>query len=222
MNADTGVAAAYMAEHVLARAGKGGLSGKTCAVSGSDARSLALAKTLVSLGAAPLSFSDASGSIVEPEGFDLEAIQQLESMLANRGRLQEFRHVSSTAAFHASAEDSVWARTKGAQVAFPAVSNNEVSADDAASLAEAGCLAVLEVADRGCSVNAVGVLEQRGVVFAPSKLVTAVGSDSDLSRSALGVLEAVQAAGETAGYKPLNLRAGSSVLAFVRVAAAMR
>ena len=107
-------------------------------MTGSDARALALGRTLVALGATPVSFSDTTGSIVDAEGFDANTVAQLESMLANRGRLQEFRHVSRTASFHDSTE-SVWTLCPGAEVAFPTTSTNEVNADDAAALADNGC-----------------------------------------------------------------------------------
>jgi len=78
--------------------------------------------------------------------------------------------------------------------------------------------AVFEVADRACSSNAVGVLESRKVLFAPSKLVTAIGADEDLPRHFSALLDAVEAACEGVGCSANNLKVGGSVLAFSRIA----
>ena len=217
--ADTGRGAALVAGHAMERISKKSVKGLRCALTGSDARSLALARALIELGAAPVSFTDATGALVQPRGFDASDVDALEALLQARGRLSEFHHVSSAAAFHDASTGPVWAHVKGsAELAFPTQSTNEVNADDAAMLVEGGCRGVFEVADRACSTNAVGVLESHKAVFAPSKLVSAVGADQDLNAHFAALLDAVQVASVGVGCDPSNLKVGASVLAFSRVA----
>jgi glutamate dehydrogenase (NADP+) len=159
------------------------LQGKRVAISGSTERAFALAEALLRVGAIPTSFSDTTGCLIDiKNGFDEPTIQHLAQHVKGfgsmaqqqRGKLNEYRPTSSSCIFYPITDVTVFQRVKGCEVAFPAISPSEVSADDAADLASSGCKALFEVSDRACTENAIRVLEERDVLFAPSKAVTAV------------------------------------------------
>jgi len=200
------------------------LKGKKCILSGSGKKTVVLAKLLCEIGAVPVSFSDATGVLLDNEGFDLDSVISLEKLIANHGRLEDFRHVSKTCSFHpAGSGKSLWELAKG-DAAFPAMSHSEVSADDAALLADHGCKIVFEAYDRACSENAIQVFKDRKVLFAPSKLVlaaplnVAAQTNDSLQSKAKKILGDVIVAAQENGYQGSDLQAGACIVAFKRLA----
>lgn len=57
----------YFAKRMLADKGQS-LEGKRCLITGSNALAVAVAEKLIELGAIPITFSDQSGFIYEPNG----------------------------------------------------------------------------------------------------------------------------------------------------------
>ena len=97
---------AYFAKRLLEEKGQS-LAGKRCLVTGSNATALALAEKLVELGAIPVTFSDSSGFIYEPTGFDAAKVKTVQKIKAERGaRVGRYIIASTAAKFNEPA--SMW------------------------------------------------------------------------------------------------------------------
>jgi glutamate dehydrogenase (NADP+) len=62
-----GFSTVYFAKRMLADKGQS-LEGKMCLITGSNATAVAVAEKLLELGAVPITFTDQSGFIYEPQG----------------------------------------------------------------------------------------------------------------------------------------------------------
>ena len=147
------------------------LEGSRCLISGAGSLARSVAEKLLQVGALPLTLSDTSGFILAEDGLtrnDLEAVELLKS----KGQsLASFAVTRAKMKFVPAVESgSLWELAKG-EVAFPCVSQGEINVDDALALEGNGCFAVFECADRACTPNARILLQDRKVLFAPSKAV---------------------------------------------------
>merc|ERR1719345_80964 len=150
------------------------LAGKRCVVSGSGNVAQYTCEKLLQLGAIPLSFSDRSGYVVEPDGFTHEKLAIMMDLKNNhRGkRVGEYCNHSSTAVFH---EGKLPWEIQKVDCAFPSAHENEISAADAKALVASGCRGVFEGANMPTTPEGVEVLEKAKVVFGPGKAANAGG-----------------------------------------------
>ncbi len=78
-----GYGVVYFAKKMLEDKGLS-LQGKRCLITGSNYVALAVAEKLIELGAIPLTFSDSSGHIYEPGGFDLAKVKTVQKIKSDR------------------------------------------------------------------------------------------------------------------------------------------
>lgn len=127
---------------------------------------------LLQLGGVPLTFSDSSGFIYEPDGFSEEQVATLMTIKnVERGRVADYLAYSRTATFHEGKRP--WAVP--CDLAFPSATQNELGGGDAASLAVGGCRGVFEGANMPCTPEAVESFRETGVIFGPGKAANAGG-----------------------------------------------
>ena len=67
------------------------IEGKRVAVSGSGNVAQFAVEKLLQLGAVPVTMSDSSGTLYEPNGFTIEQLSQIMTIKRNKGRLSEFQ-----------------------------------------------------------------------------------------------------------------------------------
>jgi glutamate dehydrogenase/leucine dehydrogenase len=87
------------------------IEGKRVIVSGSGNVAQFAVEKLLQLGAVPVTMSDSSGTLYEPEGFTIEQLSHIMAIKRNRGRLAEFQlSPQGTALFlcHSPAPAFVW------------------------------------------------------------------------------------------------------------------
>ena len=95
-----GYSPVHFAKHMLEARGDS-LVGKRCLITGSGKVALAVADRLVALGAIPLTFSDQSGHIYEPEGIADSKLRQISTIKAERGaRIGRYIIASTTAKYN--------------------------------------------------------------------------------------------------------------------------
>jgi len=148
------------------------LKGAQCIVSGSGNVAQYTIEKLLHLGAIPLTCSDSTGYILEPNGFTkekLEIIMDLKNV--KRARISEYTKLSSTAKFFPGKKP--W-EVKGV-IAFPSATQNEIDENDAKTLAANGCKLVVEGANMPSTNEAIEVYKAKGVVFCPGKAANAGG-----------------------------------------------
>ncbi len=231
----TGFGAVYFAQEMLKTAAQT-IEGKTCVVSGSGNVALYCARKIHELGGKVVAMSDSDGMVHDPEGMDLDVVAAIKEV--ERGRLSDYVKRRHRAA-HFPAE-RVW-RIR-CDLAFPCATQNELSRADAQSLIDSGCRAVIEGANMPTEPDAIALLHENGVLFAPGKAANAGGvavSALEMQQNASlqnwtfrqvdERLKEIMAAihGECAHYankyhRPNDYAFGANVAGFLKVANAVR
>lgn len=232
----TGFGTVYFAREMMARADES-LEGAVCAISGSGNVAQFTARKLIELGAKPVSMSDSSGTIHDPDGIDEEKLTWImELKNRRRGRIREYAEHFKVE-YHEG--ENPW--SIACTAAFPCATQNELDHTDAKTLVDKGCRLVAEGANMPCTPQAVEILQSAGVMYAPGKAANAGGvavSGLEMSQNAMRLnwtypevdsrLEEIMkkihsdafAASERYG-DPGNYVLGANVAGFTRVADAM-
>jgi glutamate dehydrogenase (NADP+) len=173
----TGYGCVYFAGEMLATKGQS-LEGKTCLVSGSGNVAQYTMEKLVQLGAKPITFSDSSGYIYDEEGVNQDKLKFI-MFLKNerRGRVEEYVEKYPNAVYTATnpVDGRDWPWSHAADCAFPCATQNEIDKRDALNMVRNGVKLVCEGANMPTRPEAVNVLQDSGMLFAPGKASNAGG-----------------------------------------------
>ncbi len=230
----TGYGLLYFTEAMLKRNGHD-LKGKTCVISGAGNVAIYAAEKAYQLGAKPVTMSDSTGWVYDPEGIDLDAVKEIKEV--NRARLSEYKKYRPNAEYHEG--KGVW--SVKCDIALPCATQNELLLDDAKALVANGVIAVAEGANMPTSIEATEYLQKNGVLFAPGKASNAGGvatSALEMSQNSMrlswtfeevdeklkGIMNNIfnQAADAAEKYGfGNNYVAGANIAGFVKVADAM-
>jgi glutamate dehydrogenase (NADP+) len=164
----TGYGTVYFLEEML-RANGASVDGRTCVVSGSGNVAIYAIEKIEQLGGRVLACSDSDGVLYDADGIDLDLLKQVKEV--ERERLSRYAEARDGAVHKAGA--TIW--DIRCEIAVPCATQNELNGRDARTLADSGCLAVAEGANMPCSPEAVGVLREAGILFAPGKAANAGG-----------------------------------------------
>lgn len=170
----TGYGTVIFAREMLATKGKS-FDGARVIVSGSGNVAIYATEKVQQLGGITVAVSDSSGYVYDPDGIDLELLKQIKEV--ERGRISDYVARRGGRA-ELRTGGKVWdvAREDGGiQVALPCATQNELDESDVRSLIDGGCLAVAEGANMPCTPEAVTLLHQAGILFAPGKAANAGG-----------------------------------------------
>ncbi|ARF63930.1 MULTISPECIES: NADP-specific glutamate dehydrogenase [Streptomyces] len=165
----TGYGTVLFTEEMLRSRGES-LEGQTVAVSGSGNVAIYAVEKAQQLGATVVTCSDSSGYVVDEKGIDLALLKEIKE--AGRGRVSEYAERRGAHARFV-AGTGVW--SVPADVALPCATQNELHESDALDLVRNGVKAVAEGANMPTTPEAVRVLQEAGVAFAPGKAANAGG-----------------------------------------------
>ena len=164
----TGYGLLYMTQEMLKSNGVD-IAGKTVVVSGAGNVATYAIEKAWQLGAKPVTCSDSSGWIYDPDGIDVETLIQVKQV--QRARLTEYAKARPNSVYHEG--KGVW--TVKCDIALPCATQNELLIDDAKALVANGCMAVCEGANMPTSLEATKYLQANGVYFVPGKAANAGG-----------------------------------------------
>ena len=164
----TGYGLLYFTEEMLKSNGKD-IKDKVIAVSGAGNVAIYAIQKAWQLGAKPVTCSDSTGWIYDPEGIDVELLKEVKEV--KRARLTEYAAKRPSAVYHEG--KGVW--TVKCDVALPCATQNELGLEDAKALVANGCFAVAEGANMPTTLEATEYLQKNGVLFAPGKASNAGG-----------------------------------------------
>jgi glutamate dehydrogenase (NADP+) len=164
----TGYGLLYMTQEMLKCNGHD-IKGKIVAVSGAGNVAIYAIDKAWQMGAKPVTCSDSTGWIYDPDGIDLAVLKQVKEV--ERARLTEYAKARPNAVYHEG--KGVW--TVKCDVALPCATQNELLLDDAKALVANGCMAVCEGANMPTSLDATKFLQESGVLFVPGKAANAGG-----------------------------------------------
>ncbi len=239
----TGYGLVYIAGAALESEGIS-LEGKTALISGSGNVAQFTAEKLIHLGAKPLSFSDTSGCIYDPEGINaekLEFVKYLKNVL--RGRISEYV-VKYPSSFFLPREkeasfNPLW--DFKTDLAFPCATQNEIEESDAAHLADNGVILIAEGANMPTTAAGTTILQSRDIIYLPSKAANAGGVavsglemaqnstrlqwtpqkvDKELLKIMRNIFSTISETAEQYGMRG-NYTDGANIASFLRVSSAM-
>ncbi|WP_069812257.1 NADP-specific glutamate dehydrogenase [Streptomyces sp. TP-A0874] len=146
------------------------LDGQRVAVSGSGNVAIYATEKAQQLGATVVTCSDSDGYVVDDKGIDLDLLKEVKE--SGRGRVSEYAQRRGGASRFVPGR-GVW--EVPCDVALPCATQNEITGDDAITLVRNGVKAVAEGANMPTMPEAVRVLQEAGVAFAPGKAANAGG-----------------------------------------------
>ena len=232
----TGYGTVYMMEDMLARVGNS-LEGKTCVVSGSGNVAQFATEKINHLGGKVVTMSDSSGFVYIPDGIDSEKLAYIMDLKnVKRGRIEE-------AAEELGGEFHAGKRPWGVpcDLAFPCATQNEISADEAKTLLQNGCIGVSEGANMPTVQEGIDAFIDAKILFAPSKAANAGGvavsglemsqnsariswKEDELQQLLRDIMQGIHDSCVEYGAEPgghVNYLKGANVAGFVKVADAM-
>ncbi len=235
----TGYGLCYYTQEALKCLKNTDFSGKKVAVSGAGNVAIYAIEKVYQLGGTPVTCSDSTGWIYDPQGIDLELLKEVKEV--KRQRLTEYAAARPSAEYHekAAGEHGVW--SVKCDIALPCATQNELDANDAKMLIENGVIAVCEGANMPSTPEAVEAFKKAGVLFGPAKAANAGGVatsalemsqnserlhwsfeevDEKLQDIMKGIVHNSLDAAEKYGMKG-DLVAGANIAGFEKVAEAM-
>ncbi len=230
----TGYGLLYLTQELLKCNGKD-IAGKTVAVSGAGNVAIYAIEKAWQLGAKPVTCSDSSGWVYDPDGIDVAVLKDVKEV--RRARLTEYVAARPNAVYHEG--KGVW--TTPCDVALPCATQNELLIDDAKALVKNGCFCVCEGANMPTSLEATKYFQDNGVLFCPGKAANAGGVavsglemsqnserrswtfeevDSMLHDIMVGIFHNLDDAAKEYGMEG-NYVAGANIAGFLKIADAM-
>ncbi|MBR5970577.1 MAG: NADP-specific glutamate dehydrogenase [Lachnospiraceae bacterium] len=164
----TGYGLLYLTEELMKCNGMDP-EGKVVAVSGAGNVAIYAIEKAQQLGMKPVTCSDSTGWIYDPEGIDLKLLKDVKEV--KRARLTEYAKKRKKAEYHEG--KGVW--SVKCDVALPCATQNELDLADAKKLVKNGCKVVCEGANMPTTMDATAFLQKSGVLFVCGKASNAGG-----------------------------------------------
>ena len=230
----TGYGLLYLTEEMLHCNGKE-LAGKTVVVSGAGNVATYAIEKAWQLGAKPVTCSDSTGWVYDPDGIDVDTLIEVKQI--RRARLTEYAKARPNCQYHEG--KGVWSIP--CDVALPCATQNELTLEDARLLVANGCFAVAEGANMPTTLDATKYFQDSGVLFCPGKASNAGGVatsalemsqnsqrlswtfeevDAKLKTIMVNIFHNVDNAAKEYGMEG-NYVAGANIAGFLKVADAM-
>jgi len=167
----TGFGVVYFTQEMLATKGET-LKGKTVAVSGFGNVAWGAVKKATELGAKVVTLSGPDGYIYDKEGISGPKIDyMLELRATNEDIVKPYAYEFEGVEFIQGKHP--W--DVKCDIALPCATQNELNADDARKLVENGCMCVCEAANMPCTPDAIEILLEHKILYAPGKAANAGG-----------------------------------------------
>ena len=168
----TGYGLLYMTREMLKSNGID-IAGKTCAVSGSGNVAIYACQKAIQMGAKPVTVSDSTGWIYDPEGIDVALLKEVKEV--KRARLTEYAAKRPSAQYHDKKAEGTNQWEIKVDIALPCATQNELDVEDAKKLVANGVIAVCEGANMPTTLEATKYLQDSKVFFVPGKAANAGG-----------------------------------------------
>lgn len=234
----TGYGLLYLTAEML-KCNNNTIEGKTIAVSGSGNVAIYAIEKAWQLGGKPVTCSDSTGWVYDPEGIDVALLKEVKE--GKRARLTEYAAARPSAQYHDKATEGTNQWSVKVDVALPCATQNELNLDDAKALVANGVMAVAEGANMPTTMEATEYFQANGVLFCPGKAANAGGVatsalemsqnserlswtfeevDSKLKTIMVNIFHNLDDAAKKYGMEG-NYVAGANIAGFLKVADAM-
>lgn len=165
----TGYGLVYLVNNMLEKKGKL-IKGAKIVISGSGNVAIYAHQKIKELGGIVVAMSDSNGYIYDAEGLDLNEIKMIKEI--NNKRIIEYKNKYPNAKYSGNSKE-IW-KIK-CDIALPCATQNEINSEDAEILVNNGCYAVGEGANMPCTPEAVKILLENKILYAPGKASNAGG-----------------------------------------------
>lgn len=166
----TGYGLLFFVEEMLETIGET-MKNKKVVISGSGNVAQYAIEKVIALGGIPLTASDSDGFIYDPDGITHEKLEfLLELKNEKRGRISEYADKYGVPYY---ANEKPWKIP--CDIALPCAVQNELDEKDAKLLVKNGCKMVAEGANMPTTPEAIEVLHENGILYAPGKAANAGG-----------------------------------------------
>ena len=164
----TGYGLLYLTDELMRPHGNT-LQGQTVVVSGAVNVATYAIQKAIQLGAKPVTCSDSTGWVYDPDGIDVAALKEIKEV--KRARLTEYKKYRPNSEYHEGR--GVWSIK--CDVALPCATQNELDIEDAKQLVANGVTAVCEGANMPTTEEATKYFQDNNVFFVPGKAANAGG-----------------------------------------------
>lgn len=167
----TGYGCVYFAQEMLSQRGEG-FEKAEVAISGSGNVAQYAAEKVLDLGGKPITLSDSSGSIHDPDGIDREKLEWVMKLKnERRGRIKEYAQEFTNATYREGQRP--W--DVACDVALPCAIENELNLEEAKTLVSNGVKCVAEGANMPTEPDAITYFQEQKILYAPGKASNAGG-----------------------------------------------
>ena len=168
----TGYGLLYLTQELMKCHGQS-MEGKTVCVSGAGNVAIYAIQKAQQMGAKPVTCSDSTGWIYDPEGIDVALLKAVKEV--KRARLTEYAAARPSAEYHEkkNGEHGVWSIK--CDIALPCATQNELNLEDAKMLVANGVMTVCEGANMPTTLDATKYFQENGVWFVGGKAANAGG-----------------------------------------------
>jgi glutamate dehydrogenase (NADP+) len=136
-----------------------------------------------------MTMSDSGGYVYAKEGFPEDAFTHLQRIKnVERGRISELADVLDGVEYHEGKKS--WELPGDVDIAMPCATQNELGKEDVEKLIKQGLEIVAEGANMPTTPEALAVIEENGITFAPGKASNAGGvatSGLEMSQNSLRI-----------------------------------
>lgn len=165
----TGYGLVYFLNEMLKEAGQT-MTGKKVMISGSGNVAFFAAKKVTELGGIVVTMSDSNHAIFNPNGINLDAIEELK--VNGRERISRYQEFDAEAEI---VEGSVWDLDVKADIALPCATQNEINQAQAERLVKNEIKMVAEGANMPSDSDAIEVYRENQIHYGPGKAANAGG-----------------------------------------------
>ncbi|HNQ67763.1 MAG TPA: NADP-specific glutamate dehydrogenase [Bacteroidales bacterium] len=232
----TGFGNVYFAQEMLATKGET-FQGKTVVVSGFGNVAWGAVRKVTELGGKVVAISGPDGYVYDKDGISGKKIDYMLQLRATNEDIVKPYSYEFGAEFHQGKRP--W--EVKCDVALPCATQNELGKEDALTLVKNGCICVCEGANMPCTPEAIEVIQEHKILFAPGKAANAGGvatSGLEMSQNSMklswsakevdeklhGIMKNIHEAcvkygKDASGY--VNYVKGANIAGFLKVADAM-
>ena len=165
----TGYGLVYFLNEMLKEAGQT-MTGKKVMISGSGNVAFFAAKKVTELGGVVVTMSDSNHAIFNPNGINLDAVEELK--VTGRERISRYQEFDAEAEI---VEGSVWDLDVKADIALPCATQNEINQAQAERLVKNAIKMVAEGANMPSDSEAIEVYRENQIHYGPGKAANAGG-----------------------------------------------
>ncbi len=232
----TGFGNVYFAQEMLATKGET-FQGKTVVVSGFGNVAWGAVRKVTELGGKVVAISGPDGYVYDKDGISGKKIDYMLQLRATNEDIVKPYSYEFGAEFHQGKRP--W--EVKCDVALPCATQNELGKEDALALVKNGCICVCEGANMPCTPEAIEIIQENKILFAPGKAANAGGvatsglemtqnsmklswSAKEVDEKLHGIMKNIHEAcvkygKDASGY--VNYVKGANIAGFLKVADAM-